>query len=595
MMDSPAKRRSLTMVRQSVFKPVMFGRYCLIDQISKGGMSDIFLAKTVGLGGFQKPLVIKKLLPQYSTKSRYVKRFVNEANMLARLNHANIVQVLDMGMIAGEYYIAIEYIEGRNVAHILSKAAHSRRRPPLEFVLHVISELAKGLAYAHRKQGAGGENLMLVHQDVNSFNVMVSYEAEVKIIDFGIARIFLDKANKDKLPVAGKLLYFSPEQLQKKPLDRRVDIYGTGVLLYELLTGKRLVEHRPTIEETVKMILKIDVQQKVGDDDNIPQELKPVLIKAMALDPEARFPWIEDMADEIRSVTKKLSLELNPGSFASYMKEQFQQEILLDRRRMRKLLSEQFPPSGEGTGGGSDSNGLPVSTGKDLIEAILNPILGSFGEHGKDWEEQTQFIPKTVRFRAGKTIFRQGDAGKDIFLVQKGKIRLFVKVGLARQTVAVVGEGDFFGENALLDREGRSVSARAEEDCQLIPIGKEAFLRLIGSDMARMIVTRLVERGRDAHYFLESAMFQDSLSRLIYALLYFLRRAPLLDGKSINLTELTDLFRLENKHEVEKYLAKLQSLNVLQADEKAVHVQNSEKLENILNILLGRGKFTLKL
>jgi serine/threonine protein kinase len=594
-MDSGAKRRSLTMVKQSVFKPIMFGRYCLIDQISKGGMSDIYLAKTVGLGGFQKPVVIKKLLPQYSTKTRFVKRFINEANMLARLNHANIVQVLDMGMIDGDYYIAIEYIEGRNVAHIISKAAHTRRRPSLEFVIYVILELAKGLAYAHRKQGAGGENLMLVHQDVNSFNVMVSYEAEVKIIDFGIARIFLDKTNKDKLPVAGKLLYFSPEQLQKKPLDRRVDIYGTGVLFYELLTGKRLVDHRPTIEETVKTILKIDVQEKVRDDESIPEELKPVLVKAMALDPDARYPWMEDMVDDIRYVIKNLSLDLNQGPFASYMKEQFRQEILLDKRRMRKLLSEEFPPDEEAVAGSPESKGQAAGTGKELIDAILNPLLGSLKEHDKDWDEQTQFIPKTVRFRAGKKIFRQGDSGKDIFLVRKGKVKLFVRVGPARQTVAVAGEGDFFGENALLDGDTRSVTARAEEDCQLIPVGKEAFLRLVGNDMARMIIMRLVERSRDAHSFLESAMFQDSLSRLIYALLFFLRRAPLQDGKVIKLTELTELFRLEDRQEIEKYLAKLQALNVLQSDEKAVHVQNPEKLENILNILLGRGKFTLKL
>ena len=448
------------MIRQSAFKPIMFGRYCLIDQISKGGMSDIYLAKTVGVGGFQKPLVIKKLLPQYSTKSRYVKRFINEANMLARLNHANIVQVLDMGMIGGEYYIAMEYIEGRNVAHILSKAAHSHRHPPMEFIVYVISELAKGLAYAHRKQGAGGEHLMLVHQDVNSFNVMVSFEAEVKIIDFGIARIFLDKTNKDKLPVAGKLLYFSPEQLQKKPLDRRVDIYGTGVLLYELLTGKRLVEHRPTIEETVKMILKMDVQEKVRDDDSIPKELKPVLIKAMALDPEARYPWMEDMANDLRSVAKKLSLDPNPASFAAYMKDQFDQEIRLDRRRMRKLLSQEFPIGEAAAGSDAESKGLPGTAGTSLIEAILNPILGSFKDHGEEWEEQTQFIPKTIRFRAGKTIFRQGNAGTDIFLVRKGKVRLFVKVGPTRQTVAVVGEGDFFGENALLEGD-RSVGVGA--------------------------------------------------------------------------------------------------------------------------------------
>ncbi|MGB6067760.1 MAG: serine/threonine-protein kinase [Desulfomonilaceae bacterium] len=587
-MNSSSKGQLPAMIKQTIFKPTMFGRYCLIDQISKGGMSDIYLAKTVGFGGFQKPLVIKKLLPEYSEKPRHVKRFINEAKTLARLNHGNIVQILDMGVIAGEYYIALEYIEGRNVAHVISKAARSQTRPPLEFTLHVIAELAKGLSYAHKKQGADGENLMLVHQDVNSFNVMVSYEAEVKIIDFGIARIFLDKTRQDKFPVAGKLLYFSPEQLQKKPLDHRVDIYGTGVLFYELLTGKRLVDHRPTVEETVKMILKIDIKDKVRGDNGIPDELKPILVKAMAFDPEARYPWMEEMIEDIRSVAKRMSLDFSPASLSAYMKEHFRQEIALDKRRMRKLVSEGLPPV-------EKNKGTSTGTGTDLLEAILNPILGSLTDQEEGWEVQTQFIPKTLSLKAGKTIFRQGDTGSDIFVIKKGKVRLFVKVGSTRQTVSLIGRGDFFGESSLLEGQGRSVTARTEENCQLVPIGKEAFLRLAGSDPARTVIKRLVERVRDSNSLLESAMLQDTLSRLIYALLFFQRRAPGQNGKAINLRELTELFRLENSLEMQKYLAKLQALNVLQADEKVVQVKNPRRLENILNILVGRGKFTLKL
>ncbi len=161
--------------------------------------------------------------------------------------------------------------------------------------------------------------------------------------------------------------------------------------------------------------------------------------------------------------------------------------------------------------------------------------------------------------------------------------------------MSLIGEGDFFGETALLDGYGRSVTARAEENCQLVPIGKEAFLRLAGSDPARTVIKRLVARIRDSNSLLESAMLQDTLSRLIYALLFFQRRELGQNGKAINLKELTELFRLENSREMQKYLAKLQALNVLQADEEVVQVKNPQKLENILNILVGRGKFTLKL
>jgi eukaryotic-like serine/threonine-protein kinase len=325
--------------RQVVFEPVTFGRYRLIDQISKGGMSDIFLAKISSVAGFQKPLVIKKLLPVYANKPRYVRRFINEARTLSRLNHSNIVQVTDMGVIDSEYYIAMEYVEGRNIAHILSKASKTGRRPSMDFIFQVVLEVAKGLAYAHKRKGVGGENLMLVHQDVNAFNVMVSYEAEVKIIDFGIAQAFLDKTNRSGFPVAGKLLYFSPEQIQRKPLDRRVDIYGTGVLLYELLTGERLIKHQETVSDTIKMILQMDISKKLENEDRIPAPLKPILIKTMALKPDDRYSWMEDMSEDLRRVVRKLRLNMDCAGMAGYMREQFTRELVLDRN----TLAEAYP------------------------------------------------------------------------------------------------------------------------------------------------------------------------------------------------------------------------------------------------------------
>ncbi|MDQ7781249.1 MAG: serine/threonine-protein kinase [Desulfomonilaceae bacterium] len=595
-MNARVKDQVAGRFRQRVFEPRVFGRYCLIDQISKGGMSDIYLAKTVGESGFQKPLVIKKLIPRYAAKPSFVKRFVNEAKTLARLNHSNIVQVLDMGIIDGEYYIALEYIEGRNVAHITSKAAKTGRSPSLEFVLHVVMELARGLAYSHRKKGETGENLMLVHQDINAFNVMVSYEAEVKIIDFGIARIFLDKQEVENLPVAGKLLYFSPEQLRKKPVDRRVDIYGTGVLMYEMLAGERLVEHQETVGDTVKAILEVNVAEKVAKSDKIGDELKPILSKAMAFDPADRYSWMEEMIQDLRGVIRKCGIDTDSSELAMYMKEQFHREILLDRRRMRKLSSHKL----------TGSVAVPVSTAaltltppstldRDVFSAPLTPASWPFDQQHESRDETFQIPHKTLTVPAGTIIFRQGDPGRDLYVIRTGRVKLSLAVGNVEQTVAVLQEGDFFGETALINEAHRSVSARTHEDSVLVCLDREIFAHLIHDDFAGSVIANLVEKLRDSRAHFEGVLLDDSLSRLIFALVFFQRRLNRRNGRDIDLTELRELFRLQDAELVKKYLTKLESLNILQTDDQAVRITNADTLENILGVLRGQGKFVLKL
>ena len=594
--DVQTTRSGPVRVRPKVFQPYFLGRYCLIDQISKGGMSDIYLAKTFSLAGFQKPLVIKKLQPQYYSRPSYVKRFLNEAGTLARLNHSNIVQVLDMGIIEGEYYIAMEYVEGRNVAHILSKAAKKRQLPPLEFVMHVVLEVSRGLAYSHRRKGPSGESLMLIHQDINAFNVMVSYEAEVKIIDFGIAQIFLEAGARDGLPVAGKLIYFSPEQLLKKPLDRRVDIYGTGVLLYELLTGRRLVDHQETVAETVKKILKTKVQEQVDKSSEIIPELKPILVKAMAFNPEDRYSWMEEMIEDLRSVVKKRSLDMDSRKFARYMREQFPREMLLDRRRLTKLLLGEQPPktveepvSAVASPPDSPTAGVPAGQGRlELSSWPLNEEAGfRFGD--------VKFFPKGLNVQAGKLIFRQGGPATDIYVIVKGKVRLFLQVGDARQTLTLLGPGDFFAETALLDEPYCSVSALAHEDCRLVSLDREAFIRLFDEGLPRSVFLSVLEKLRDARSVMESFLLEDNLSRLIYALMFFESRRFHRNGKDIDLNELLGFFRLPRGEQMEKYLKKLELLDTLRADDQVVHIENPEKLESILNILSGRAKLVFKL
>jgi len=581
---------------QKVFRPQMFGRYCLVDQISKGGMSDIYLAKISGFGGFTKPVVVKKLQPRYSNKPRYVKRFINEANTLARLNHANIVQVLDMGTIDGEYFIAMEYIEGRNAAYILVKAAKTGSKPSLAFIIHMICELARALAYSHRKKGPEGQDLLLVHQDVNSFNVMVSYEACVKIIDFGIAQIFLDKSGREELPVTGKLLYFSPEQIQRKPLDRRVDIYGTGALLYEFLTGERLVQHGQTVEETVRMILELDIEEKIRNNDRIPAEIRPILGRALAFDPENRYPWMEEMIADLRSVAKKLNLDQDTTEFSSYLRTLFQREILLDRRRMRKLLSVDVPGATLATLNRPPKEPrVPASEAYGNLSGGLTTSSWPFDESGTPTDRQIGFVAKTVCFRNGTLIFAQGDTGNEVYVIQKGKVRLFLGAGHTRQTIGILREGDFFGETVLLDERRRTVSARAESDCQLLCLEKNVFLRLTDNELQLRIILNLVEKLSEATSLLECTSHEDTLSRLIYALLFRMRRCAYRNGTDIDLVELKDRFRIEDGLLMEKYLKKLESLDIVKTENKSVQIKDEAKLQQILDILSRRGRHLIDL
>jgi CRP-like cAMP-binding protein len=460
----------------------------------------------------------------------------------------------------------------------------------VDFVFHVVLEVARGLAYAHKRKGVGGENLMLVHQDVNAFNVMVSYESEVKIIDFGIAQAFLDKASRSGFPVAGKLLYFSPEQIQRKPLDRRVDIYGTGVLLYELLTGDRLIKHQETVSDTIKMILQMDISKKLEDDDKIPAPVKPLLIKAMALKPEDRYAWMEDMAQDLMQVAKKLRLTMDLSAMSVYMKEQFTRELVLDRRRMRNLVADEYPRRGGVPGVAPKPHKEPAFC---LLDRLIKLRSGSYRDVSGIEPGEIEAGLRTVKFESEKVVFRQADTGTDIYVVEKGTVRVFFNMGNVRQTLAIVGPGEFFGDSSLLESV-RSVSAITEEDCTLIAVEKDLFAKLMGNDTAREVVTKLEKKISDVICLMESSLLEDSLSKLIHALLFFQRRSAE-HSNGIDLTEVSEVFRLDNDSQTVRYLEKLQSLEVLNFDDRFVHISNCDKLENILNVLSGRGKLTLKL
>ncbi len=218
--------------------PRTLGRYELLERIGAGGMAEVYLARSFGAEGLEKRLVIKTILPTYAQKQRFVTMFVDEARIAVTLNHPNIVQTYDFGSVDGTYFLAMEYVEGMDLAKILTKI-HNQRAFPLGEALHLGIELCKGLDYAHRRKDPFGQPLNLVHCDISPHNVLISKEGDLKIVDFGIARARSVAKEADHI-IKGKFAYMSPEQALGGPIDHRSDIFSTTAVIFELLYGRAL-------------------------------------------------------------------------------------------------------------------------------------------------------------------------------------------------------------------------------------------------------------------------------------------------------------------------------------------------------------------
>ena len=230
------------------FQPQRFGRFTLLAPLAAGGMGQIYLARARFAGGLEKLCVIKKVLPELARDADFAARFRDEAQTLIQLQHGSIAQVYDSGEEAGEWWIALEFVDGKDLRRLLQRMRGAGHRVPLAIALYVAVKVLEALAYAHRKKDRAGNELGLVHRDVSPQNVLLSYEGEVKVIDFGLARSATTAPEADPSVVMGKFHYMAPEQARNLPLDRRADLYAVGVILYELITGWNPLEEASGVE-----------------------------------------------------------------------------------------------------------------------------------------------------------------------------------------------------------------------------------------------------------------------------------------------------------------------------------------------------------
>ncbi len=322
----------------------MFGRFELLDRIGLGGMAEVWRARVAGVGGFEKILVVKKILPAFAQNKTFIDMLLAEARLCAVLQHTNIVQTYENGEIDGKYYIAMEYVAGPDLFKILSRATQVQLSIPPELCLFVASEVAKGLHYAHNARDHYGRPLHIIHRDVSPSNVIVSEAGEVKVMDFGVARATPGGQQNDQNTrsgvLKGKLGYMSPEQVTGQPFDHRSDIFSLGIILYESLTLKRLFLAKTDLETLVN-IRDARIEHKFKKHSYIDEGVRAILRKALARDVGERYPTAMAMHDDIVKYLFESQVQVSTSLLSNYIAQLFD-----PAQSLQQPLSPSEPPPG---------------------------------------------------------------------------------------------------------------------------------------------------------------------------------------------------------------------------------------------------------
>jgi serine/threonine protein kinase len=294
-----------------------YGDYQLVRYLTAGGMADLYLAEGPGRDGY---LVVKKIQPRYVEMTRVVKMFIDEGRIAQALDHPNIVKVVDVGQEGGTYFIAMEYIPGRDLLAVCRRGVEVGQFLPRHIAVGILCQALRGLVYAHEKIGPDGEPLNVVHCDVSPGNIVLSWGGTVKIVDFGIARATIQLRSEDH-SVAGKYNYMAPEQIRGEPVDARADLFALGVILYEITVGKRLFRGRP--EQVMRLVLEDPIERPSAVRPDYPRFLEAIVMQALERDPERRYQSARQLRDDLRAWLRDEGQPFDKREIAAYLRSIF--------------------------------------------------------------------------------------------------------------------------------------------------------------------------------------------------------------------------------------------------------------------------------
>jgi tRNA A-37 threonylcarbamoyl transferase component Bud32 len=367
----------------SEFKPHLFGKFFLLQRLAIGGMAEIYRARVKGIGDFEKELVVKRILRARAQEENFAKMLVNEAKLTVQLTHSNITQIYECGYIDGDYYISMELVNGASMKEMMYAFSRGGTNVSPEQAIFLVLQLLQGLSFAHRKLDASGNPLKIVHCDVSPDNCLVSWEGEVKLLDFGIARAAAESqlSNYKEGMLMGKLGYVAPEQASlEKRWDHRVDIFAAGIILYELLTKQKPFPKATDVESLIES-RRARVVPPTALDPRLPKDLDAIVAKALAYDPEDRYADARSFADALVDVLFPTPHSSIQDHLGQQIKQVFADKIAMQRkgRAHDPLIMKVLTNAAEIRAQAEAAEGAPIATPAPgpfpALEAGPDPVL----------------------------------------------------------------------------------------------------------------------------------------------------------------------------------------------------------------------------
>lgn len=340
------------------------GQYYLLEKIAQGGMAEIYKGLAYDPAGIKKTVCIKKILPQIAASREFIDMLVDEAKIAVKLSQGNIAQIHDLGKAGEDYFIVMEYVDGQTLSKIGKKALRLGEPIPIPIVCTIISEIAGGLNYMHRRN--------IIHRDISPQNIMVSYSGTVKIIDFGIAKAAVKVGHTESGVLKGKFAYMSPEQAKGDPLDHRSDIFSLGVIFHELLSNRRLFKGGDN-KETLKNVKKAKGPLPSECNPEIPKELDSIVMKALNKERRLRYPFASDLQEALSKFLHTHYPDFKPSQIAEFVEDFFREE-----KELRRQVTEEEAHTPHLLLEKTFTQGLPQEEGAELTEGRSSPV---------DWDE----------------------------------------------------------------------------------------------------------------------------------------------------------------------------------------------------------------